>query len=118
MTNKDVPVKTQSPFFAELLKSLESEQLAEAQAKQSRDGDKKIHKAGKAAIDAGAKADAEEDDDTSSESDQLVKSLQHAHACGAITGPQACHLDLLRRQGKLPENVRTALLALDLGEGA
>lgn len=47
--------------------------------------------------------------------DQLTKAL--TSAAPVIGSKAACHLDLLRRQGALPANVRTALLSLDTTGG-
>lgn len=47
----------------------------------------------------------------------LAKALQCAHAAGALTGPEANRLDLLARQGCLPDNLRSALLAIDTTGG-
>jgi hypothetical protein len=42
----------------------------------------------------------------------LAKALQTAHAAGAITGAQANYLDLLARQKRLPDSLRTTLLSI------
>jgi hypothetical protein len=47
----------------------------------------------------------------------LAKALQYAHAAGALTGTEANRLDLLARQRRLPDNLRSALLAIDTTAG-
>lgn len=81
--------------------------------KRLKKGDKKIRDAQKLADAESDKTAAEMDGPDTG--DKLVKSIQFSHASGAITGAQASHLDLMRRQNKLPADVRTALLSLDIG---
>lgn len=53
------------------------------------------------------------DDDTGC----LSKALQYAHAAGVLTGTEANRLDLLARQRRLPDNLRSALRAIDTTGG-
>ena len=61
--------------------------------------------------------EAARNDHTEDDVGCLAKSLQYAHAAGALTGAEANRLDLLARQQRLPNNLRSALLAIDTTGG-